>query len=141
MSHVHSPPPRAAQPLAAPEFSCGIHNEGCGSAWIGIRGELDLASAPEFKQTLNEALEHALLVIIDLRELTFMDSTGLHAIIDADARALRSGRRVVLIRGSGQVDRLFKLVGVTDQLRMVDFTADPPAAHSFPTSGASDAPC
>jgi len=138
MPNVQSLPPKAAElTVASTLFTCEFHAEGRGAAWVRVRGELDLTSATQFKQTLHEALEHALLVIIDLRALTFMDSTGLHAIMEADARARRSGHRLVLIRGSGQVDRLLKLVGVTDRLRILDL----PAAHAISDASAYDAAC
>ena len=102
-----------------------ITAQGWGAVWVSPRGELDYDSAPEFKQALLAALERALLIIIDLRALTFIDSTGLHAIIATDHRARKTGHRVVLIRGSGQVDRLFELVGLTDRLKIVDLMPEP----------------
>lgn len=135
--------PVAAQPTVttAEQFACEMQAGGRGAAWVSIRGELDLASAPEFRNALDEALGRALLVIIDLRALTFIDSAGLHAIIDADARARGSGHRLVLIRGSGQVDRLFKLVALTDRLRIVDLPTGPPASSTTPDSSAIGAAC
>ena len=60
------------------------------------------------------------LIVLDLRDLTFMDSTGLHVVIDSYNRARQRGSRLVMIRGSAQVDRLFELVGVSDRFEIVD---------------------
>lgn len=119
--------------VATDRLECGFHCEGRGAAWVSASGELDLASAPQFEQTVDEALKHALLVIIDLRALTFIDSAGLHAVIDADARARENEQRLVLIRGSGQVGCLFDLVGLTGRLKMLDLTPEVPGwEHGVP---------
>ena len=49
--------------------------------------------------------------MLDLRELAFMDSSGVHTIVNASARARQLGRRLVLLRGPPDVDRVFKLTG------------------------------
>lgn len=115
---------RESPATTAGRFACEFRAEGRGAAWVSPSGELDLDSVPEFEQTIREALEYALLVIIDLRALTFIDSTGLHAIAAADQRARETEHRLVLIRGSGQVDHLFALVGLADRLKIVDLAPD-----------------
>jgi anti-sigma B factor antagonist len=60
------------------------------------------------------------LVTIDLRHLTFIDSCGIHELIKADAGARRSGRRLVIVRGTGQVDRVLTLVSLSEQVEMID---------------------
>lgn len=143
MPHVKSPTPTADPPTIAAgnPFACAFHGEGRGAAWVNARGELDLASTPQFKDTLHEALDRALLVILDLRALTFIDSTGLHAIIDTDARARHTGHRLVLIRGCEQVDRLFGLVGLTDGLNIVDLTPNLAPADRHRLVDVSGAAC
>jgi anti-sigma B factor antagonist len=88
---------------------------------LTLSGELDLVSSP----LLEEALEHtraldAELIIVDLRRLEFMDSTGLHRLVAAQQRAVQSGRRFGLVRGGEQVQRLFDLTGIGEMLTMVD---------------------
>jgi anti-anti-sigma factor len=121
--------------VTSERFECRFHCEGRGAAWVSASGELDFGSAPQFEQTVNEALEHALLVIIDLRTLTFIDSTGLHAITDADTRARQNEQRLVLIRGSDQVGLLIDLVGLTGRLKILDLTpvARPSSHHHQPS--------
>jgi anti-sigma B factor antagonist len=140
MPHLQ-PPARTARPIDPPQpFACGVHGAGRGAAWVSARGELDIASAPQLQETLQEVLGRALLIIIDLRELTFIDSTGVHVIIDADDHARQTGHRLVLICDSGPLGRLFALLGLTDRLKIVDLqpilaSADPRRVVSVSGAG------
>ena len=62
-----------------------------GRAVVVIRGELDLATAPDLEAALPERLDAGQDVVVDLRELEFMDSTGLRVLVAAHARV--EGRR------------------------------------------------
>jgi anti-anti-sigma factor len=81
---------------------------------------LDLATAPSLEQTLRRAERRARLVVLDLRELTFMDSAGVHVIVNASVRARQARRRLVLVRGPSQVDRVITLAGAADVLEIGD---------------------
>jgi len=88
---------------------------------IAIRGELDLASGPALQQQLDRTFESgAELLIVDRRELEFMDSTGLSILVKAHQRAEENGQRFALVKGPQQVQRLFSLTGVSDRLTVVD---------------------
>jgi anti-sigma B factor antagonist len=88
---------------------------------LTLTGELDLLSSPILEQELQRALDAgAELVVVDLRQLAFMDSTGLHVVVAAQQRLHEAGRRLVLIRGGVQVQRLFELTGLGQVLAMVD---------------------
>jgi anti-anti-sigma factor len=58
-------------------------------------------------------------VILDLGELTFMDSIGLHVILTARARLAEAGCRLVLLKGRRQVPQIFELTGVDGMLEFV----------------------
>ena len=92
---------------------------------VVLSGELDLASAEELEGELKqlEAAEPPLLVL-DLRELEFMDSTGLRTVIAADARARDRGGRLVVVRARDEVDRVFRLTRMDQHLELVD---EPPS--------------
>jgi anti-sigma B factor antagonist len=60
------------------------------------------------------------LLILDLRGLTFVDSTGLRLIMSAHGRARASGRRLVLVRGPDVVQRVFKITRLERELEFVD---------------------
>ncbi len=88
---------------------------------IAVTGELDLASSPALEEQLAVAQETgAKLVIVDLRALEFIDSTGLGVLIKAHQHAQASGRSFALVRGPSQVQRLLGLTGLEDRLTVVD---------------------
>ncbi len=88
---------------------------------ISVSGELDLASSPALEEELGRvAASGTELVIVDLRELEFMDSTGLSVLVKAHQRAEEQGKRFGLVNGSQQVQRLLSLTGVAERLTLVD---------------------
>lgn len=91
------------------------------SVALMLEGELDLETAPEFDTRLaGLAIAGVERVLIDLRGVTFMDSTGLRSIIAAHRVAESNGHRLVVRRGSRQVRRLFELTGLNDRLSFED---------------------
>ena len=85
---------RLPEPTITPElepgvFACFVDYDGHNTAEVHIRGELDIASAPQLAAILDAALANARLVVLDLSQLTFMDCAGLDAIIRADSSARR----------------------------------------------------
>ena len=91
------------------------------TAVITVSGELDLASSPALEEELERvAQSDAQLVVVDLRHLEFMDSTGLSVLVRAHQRAEENGRRLGLVNGSQQVQRLLTLTGVADRLTLTD---------------------
>ena len=97
-----------------------VHN-GDLAVVIGVSGELDLASSPALQNKLERgAASAAELVIVDLRKLEFMDSTGLSVIVRAHQRATENGQRFGVVRGPQQVQRLLSLTGVAERLTLVD---------------------
>ena len=57
----------------------------------------------------------ARLVALDLRDVAFMDCSGVHMIVDATLHIRRTGRRLVLLRGPPSVDRVFAQTEGTDE--------------------------
>lgn len=88
---------------------------------LKLAGELDLAASPSLEEELDRALSsEASLVLVDLRELDFMDSTGLSVLVRAHQTAEQNGRRFVLVNGSHQVQRLLSLTGIAGRMTLVD---------------------
>jgi anti-sigma B factor antagonist len=86
-----------------------------------LSGELDLLSSPVLDRAVDGLGDSdAELVVIDLRRVEFMDSTGLHVLVQAQQRAQDSGRRFAVIRGGEQVQRLLNLTGIAEVLTIVD---------------------
>ncbi|MBV9605063.1 MAG: STAS domain-containing protein [Solirubrobacterales bacterium] len=88
---------------------------------IAVSGELDLASSPALQEELEKvAASDSTTLIIDLRELDFMDSTGLSVLVRAHQRIEEQGRQLAMVRGPQQVQRLLSLTGVAERLTLVD---------------------
>jgi anti-sigma B factor antagonist len=85
---------------------------------LTVSGELDLVSSPVLERALVES--DAKLIVVDLRGLEFMDSSGLHVLIEAHQGMRDAGRRLVLVRAPEKVQRVFNLTGVSDALTIVD---------------------
>jgi anti-anti-sigma factor len=106
-------------------------DRGTDVAWVRVVGELDIATAPALEQALRSAELRARLVMLDLRELTFTDSCGVNVISAASDRARGAGRRLVLVRGPTQADRMFALM-TSDALEIVDLDPDEPVVEGPP---------
>lgn len=101
-------------------FRLEVRNQGRATV-IGVSGELDLASSPALQEELDRvAASDAQLLIIDLRDLDFMDSTGLSVLVRAHQRIEEQGRQLAMVKGPQQVQRLLSLTGVADRLKLVD---------------------
>lgn len=88
---------------------------------LDVSGELDLASSPALERELEtSAVTSSPLVIVDLRKLEFMDSTGLSVLVRAHQRAIENGQQFAVVRGPQQVQRLLTLTGVADRLTLAD---------------------
>jgi anti-sigma B factor antagonist len=114
-----------------PVCECTLRDGGLDAAWVHAVGELDLATAQQLEQTLRLAELRAQRVVLDLRELDFMDCSGMHVIVDASIRARRPGRRLVLVRGPSRVDRVLTLTGASDVLEIVDLDPVQPPVQAL----------
>lgn len=87
-------------------------------AVLSVHGEIDAESAPVLRKFLLPVLEHQTgPVVVDLSEVAFMDSTGLHVLVDTLRRLEPQNRRFAIVcRAGGQVHRLLALVGLLDAL-------------------------
>jgi anti-anti-sigma factor len=94
---------------------------------VRVSGEIDLSAAERLEAALREAESGSPdTVILDLREVTFIDSTGLRTITSADARARNDGYEFKIIRGSEQVQKLLHLTGMDKILPLVDDPSETP---------------
>ena len=101
------------------EFAISAH-EGDGRAYMTLRGELDLATAPELEGLVTERLDAGQEVVVDLRGLEFMDSTGLRTIVVAALEAERAGGSLALVAGPEPVMRVFDVTRMRERLTFVD---------------------
>jgi anti-sigma B factor antagonist len=117
-SRRFSPNSIAGRADALRPFLCSWTSGGTDAVWVHVAGALDIATTPQLERVLRERQSRARLVVLDLRDLEFMDCAGVHAIVDASARARRLGGRLVLVRGAPNVDRLFGLTGHLDDVEI-----------------------
>ena len=84
---------------------------------LRVRGQLDIAGSPHFKETLFATIDDgAVGLVVDLVDVTFVDSSGFTALIAAVKRlALRDGR-VSLVSTDPSVARLLRMMRLTDVL-------------------------
>jgi anti-sigma B factor antagonist len=112
-------------------------------------GELDIATAPVLERACSAVMQNAEveMVVLDLRELIFMDSTGIHLLVRVHA-ACKDGDRLRVINGSRAVERVLDLSGARDLLPIISSDSDPlapvdntaapgPAASPSPSEGGS----
>jgi len=101
-------------------FQVEVRSEGR-AAIIVVTGELDLASSPALEAELQRVSgTETELLVLDLRRLEFMDSTGLSIIVKAHQHLADEGRTLCLIRGPQQVQRLLDLTGVAERIALAD---------------------
>jgi anti-sigma B factor antagonist len=111
-----SPPP----PADGESFRCEVEREGK-TASVRTVGELDIAAVPALSAELAALREAGCrMVIFDLSELSFMDSTGLRFFLDCYAEACEDSFMIGLIPGPREVQRVFELTGTTDHLPFID---------------------
>jgi anti-sigma B factor antagonist len=84
-----------------------------GVATVKFAGELDMATVPDAEDALRDALTAGChRIVIDLRELDFMDSTGITLLVRWDLGARNDGYNLALIPGGDHIQRLLALTGL-----------------------------
>jgi anti-sigma B factor antagonist len=99
------------------------------AAMVSLYGELDIRYQSQVIASLERALaRRPSALAADLRGLTFMDSTGVHALINVERRCRRQGVRFVVIRGPITVDRVLSVLGLD---RLFEIVGDPEQIRSL----------
>jgi anti-sigma B factor antagonist len=99
-------------------FAISQRELGGETSLITVEGELDLASAPNLKWTLNDAIRSgARHLVVDLGPVTFIDSTALGVLVGVH-RALRPGCRLALAGADAEVLNIFELTGLDSTFDM-----------------------
>lgn len=92
-----------------------------GQARVVLSGELDIASADGLEKQLAAAeVDSPATLVLDLRRLEFIDSTGLRTLVAADERARSEGRRLVIACGPNAVARILTVTMLDQRLEVVD---------------------
>lgn len=91
---------------------------------VAVAGEIDIASTPQLERLLEEACAGGADIVVDLAEVTFMDVSGLRALLDARRRAERDGVPLALANVPPAVVRLLKLTRAYEELTIIDGPGD-----------------
>jgi anti-anti-sigma factor len=100
------------------EFRIDVKTEGRATV-LELFGELDVATSQALEAELARVSDAELLVI-DLRALDFIDSTGLGVLVRTHHHAKEQGQEFAVVKGAGQVERLLGLTGLSEQLPVAE---------------------
>jgi anti-sigma B factor antagonist len=115
---AHGPGPRG--PDVAARFQVDAQPEPWGVHVCPI-GEIDLATVDNIRRKIDEcAAAGCERLVLDLRGVTFMDSTGLHLVLETHAAAREEGWELLVVEGPDSVQRVFEVTGLRDRLPFVD---------------------
>jgi anti-anti-sigma factor len=87
---------------------------------VAPRGELDLFTVEELKAVLAERPEPCDAVVLDLRDLTFFDTSGMRLVVETLQELDGTGIRFAILRGSPHVQRPFALARLDERLPFFD---------------------
>jgi anti-anti-sigma factor len=99
----------------------GVHtDESPDAVRVSLEGELDLSNVLRVEDELRKVEKRKPALVLDLRALRFLDSTGLRLIVSAHQRAKTQGRKLKIIQGGEPIRRLFRLSGLERRLEIVE---------------------
>ena len=107
-------------------------------AVLGLSGELDLSVEPQVAAALADVASAETIVVIDLRALTFIDSSGVRALIEARRRCAELRCALYLVPGTEPVQRVLRLCGVQEHFEVLDDPADSPTLTAVPDLPAAE---
>jgi anti-anti-sigma factor len=106
-------------------LSLEVRHEGGGTV-VSARGDIDLSTLAKATAALDGARLGAATLILDLRGVGFMDTSGLRLVIDEQRKAAEGGYRFAVVRGPRRVQRLFEIAGLAgDRALFVDSPTQP----------------
>jgi anti-sigma B factor antagonist len=87
---------------------------------LTVRGEVDILTVPALNEWLSEVVRaQATDLLVDLHRTAFIDSTGLHALLNAQRRLVQQGRRLHVVCANGPVRRSIELARLTATLGVI----------------------
>ena len=99
------------------EFRVGAWDD-AGVHVVRVSGDFDASGCGRFRDASER--EDAQLVVVDLRQATFLDSSALSELIRLQRRTEDRGSRLAILRPGGKADRIFKLTGIDSHLPLYD---------------------
>ena len=112
--------------MAAPgNFDVAAHRDGT-TLVVAPDGEIDLATVGLVREAVEAHWQHGDTLVIDLRAVEFLDTSGLRYALELNDRSSRDGFEFRLVRGPRPVQRVFEVAGVDSRLPFVDDPAESP---------------
>lgn len=102
-------------------FAVEVQRRDPNVAIVRPRGELDIATVETLRTAL-ESIERPGPLMLDLRNLSFIDSTGLHLLVELHRRAQIDGFQLTLVAPTAPADRAIQLCGLDKTLPLVAAT-------------------
>lgn len=91
---------------------------------LAVRGEWDLAQQPRARKAISAILDRGPeCVVLDLSQLSFIDSSGIHNMIELHSRCQQQRIHLVIIPGPRAVQQPFEICGLNDQLPFLETRA------------------
>jgi anti-sigma B factor antagonist len=117
----------------AHDFSITDRQAGRDAHVVAVAGEIDLFTAPEFKQRISEPIDAGrATVIVDLTATTFIDSSSLGVLIGAHRRLKLQGGTLVVVCDNESIVKTFRITGLDGVFALVRSVDDATATPSAP---------
>ncbi len=91
-----------------------------GSTLVEVEGEIDLSTAPQLQRELLESVAGNQVLVVDLRGVTFIDSTGVGVLFRTAKQVTAAGGELRLVCGPGPVRRVLKVSGLDRLVPVAD---------------------
>jgi anti-anti-sigma factor len=112
--------------VAAPgNFDVAVAREG-DALVVSPTGEIDLATIGHVREAVDRDHDGRGSLVLDLRSVEFMDTSGLRYVLELSERAAKEGFGLRVVRGSAAVQRVFEVSGLEARLPFVDDPAQEP---------------
>ena len=99
--------------MPGPDFSVILDESGKWTV-VSVTGEIDLSTSPALRQALQDAGSNGSNVVVDLSEVTFLDSTGLGDLVRARAAVIAGGGQFTLVVCQPRVRRVLEITGLDE---------------------------
>ena len=122
--------------MSVPEFRIILSRPRDGAVVVAVGGEVDLCSSTTLREKLKEALAEAPdLLVIDLAQVSFIDSTGLSCLVSAAHRTAEVECALAVVAPAGRVRQLIAMTGIDRVMSVYQTLAD--ALAQDPKRGSS----
>jgi anti-sigma B factor antagonist len=122
----------------APLFHIDAELDAERTAVFSVHGELDLHEAPELQGQISFAVDHGVrLIVVDLTDVTFIDSMALGVLLSATNRLRPAGGQIRIVVPDPNMRRVFE-ISLLDRVLTIDSTRDEALRSARPGASGED---